>query len=206
MARISAVRTAWTATGVILLYFVLNGMVRAWQWPLALPGIGFEKTTDPYAAALIAVPSGLVLLIVLAVFGATHARSIKSRAVLTRLPQPFGLGDSRSLLLHALQLVLFLIVPIICLFVLTKKFLSGQFCIHAASAWPACGISEAKVMGNWGEHFKYVSLSRAMSAHAYVYQGGVDYWPFWMPMIICVLWVAAFIALGSFVLRLFKQS
>jgi hypothetical protein len=103
-------------------------------------------------------------------------------------------------------LVLFLIVTVICLFVLTKKFLSGQFCIHAASALPACGISEAKVIGNWGEHFKYASLPSAMSAHAYVYQGGVDYWPFWMPMIICVLWALAFIALGSFVLRRFKQS
>src|ERR1700722_19569633 len=198
MARISAIRTAWSAIGVILLYFVLNAVVRAWQWPLALPGIGFEKTTDPYAAALIAVPSGLGLLTVLALFGSSHAGAAKSRSVLARLPQPFGLGDSRSVMLHALQLVFFLLLPVICLVALTTKFLSGQFCMRTASTTPGCGVVGATVVGNWGHHFKYISLGKAIWAHSYIYQGGVDYWPFWMPMMICALWVIALTTVASF--------
>ncbi|MCU1302297.1 MAG: hypothetical protein JWQ87_2581 [Candidatus Sulfotelmatobacter sp.] len=191
---------------MILLYFVLNGVVRAWQWPLALPGIAFEKTTDPYAAALIAVPSGLVFLIVLAVFGALHANDVRSHAVLNRLPQPFGLGDSRSILLHSLQLALFLLLPLICLLALTKKVFSGQFCEHVASATSACGIVGARVIGNWGEHFRYVSPAKAIGEHAYLYQGGVDYWPFWMPMMICILWILALTGVGSFIVKLFKKT
>jgi len=206
MAKTSALRTAWAATGVILLYLLLNSVARAWQWPLTLPGIGFEKTTDPYAAALIAVPCGLLLLMVLAVFGAAHANAMKSHAVLTRLPQPFGLGDSRSILLHSLQLTLFLLVPLICLFALTRKFFSGQFCEHVASAASACGIVGARVIGNWGDHFKYVSPAKAIGQHAYLYQGGVDYWPFWMPMIICVLWMIALTGVASFMVSLFRNS
>jgi hypothetical protein len=206
MAKTTALRTAWTATGVLLFYFVLNGVVRAWQWPLTLPGIGFEKTTDPYVAALITVPPGLVLLIVLAIFGKSHAGTVRARGVLERLPQPFGLGDSSSVLLHSLQLTIFLLIPVIALFVLTGKFLSCQFCERIGSSAPACGVVGARVVGNWGSHFKYVSLAKAIGAHAYLYQGGVDYWPFWLPMIVAILWVVAITEIAWFGVRLFRRA
>jgi hypothetical protein len=206
MAKTAALRTAWTATGVLLFYFVLNGVVRAWQWPLALPGIGFEKTTDPYAAALITVPPGLVLLSVLVIFGASHASSVTGRGLRARLPQPFALGDSRSVLLHSLQLAIFVLIPTICLFALTRKVLSGQFCERVASVAPGCGVVGARIVGNWGSHFKYVSLSKAFGEHAYLYQGGVDYWPFWLPMIIAALWIVAIAGIVSFGLRLFRRG
>jgi hypothetical protein len=116
-----------------------------------------------------------VLLIVLTIFGTFHAETGRARGVLAQLPQPFGLGDSGGMLLHSLQLAIFLLIPVICLFALTRKFLSGQFCERIGSAAPACGVVGAK--GSWqlGAHFKYVSLAKAFGAHAYVDQGGVDY-------------------------------
>jgi hypothetical protein len=109
-------------------------------------------------------------------------------------------------MLHALQLVLLLLLPVICFVALTTKFLSGQFCMRTASATPGCGVVGATVAGNWGHHFKYISLTKAIWAHAYIYQGGVDYWPFWMPMIICALWVIALTAVASFVVKVFRQT
>jgi hypothetical protein len=206
MADTRGLRAAWTAIGAILFYFTVNALARAWQWPLALPGIGFEKTTDPYAAALIAVPTGLVLLALLATCGAAHAARVKRGGVFARMPQPFGLGDSRNLLLHALQIAVFLVVPLFSLVALTRKYFSGQFCARIQTSTQGCGITGASAIGNWSAHFRYVPLGKAIAEHNYVYQGGVDYWPFWMPLIICVLWLLMSAAVGFFVTRLIRPE
>lgn len=206
MADTRGLRAAWTALGAILFYFTVNALARGWQWPFALPGIGFDKTTDPYAAALIAVPSGLVLLTILAICGALNAARVKRGGVLARIPQPFGLGDSRSVLLHALQVVLFLIVPLFGLLALTRKYFSGEFCVRVQGSTQGCGITGASAIGNWSEHFRYVPLGKAIAEHNYVYQGGVDYSPFWFPMLLCVLWICALTALGYFAMKLTRRN
>jgi hypothetical protein len=206
MANTGAIRTVWTAVGAIVFYFSLNALARAWQWPLALPGIAFEKTTDPYAAALIAVPTCLSLLSVLFTLGASHSARVKRPNLLLRIPRPFGLADPWNRPLHVVQLVLFVLFPLISVATLTRKVFSGQFCVRDASAIQGCGVGGVKVIGNWGEHFRYMSVSQAIGAHIYVYQGGVEYWPFWMPLVICLLWVAAICALAVFVRNLMRRE
>jgi len=202
MPNTGAIRTVWTTLGAILFYFSLDAVARAWQWPFALPGIGFEKNTDPYAAALIAVPICLVLLTILLSLGANHAARVKHGSLLVKMPPPFGLADARNRPLHALQLLLFVVFPLVSLATLTLKAFSGQFCVRDGSTAQACGVTGVKVVGNWGQHFTYVSMSRGIGAHIYVYQGGVEYWPFWLPLLICLLWVTAIYTLALFVHKL----
>ena len=188
--------TVWMIWGVGLLYLTFNSIAQAYGWPFKLPGLAFEKW-DRYATALVAVPIVLVGLVVLAAIGISHARA-SGAGWRARLPVPFGLTDPESGLLHVAQLFAFVVLPLMGAGSLFAKFLSGSYCRRAADSGKAVAcLKEGYVVTGDGV-FRYVSWGDATPSGNYIYEGGPDFWPFWQPVLYCLLWVATLIALALF--------
>jgi hypothetical protein len=196
--------TLWLVIGAALFYFLLNAISAAQGWPFKLPGISFEKF-DRYAVALVATPLSLLGLSALLGVGAAYARAASGADIRHRLPVPFKLGDPDSLLLHGTQVAAFVIWPLIATVSLFIKYLGGQFCRKTIGA-TGCGLDGyARVGENWN-HFAYVPPADAFSSREFIYQGGPDYWPFWTPVGVCVLWIVMLCILTAFLRNVFKPG
>lgn len=194
----------WLIVGAALFYFLFNAVAAAQHWPFDLPGVKFEGF-DRYAVALVATPIGLLASSILLCLGAEHARKSKSHCLSRRLPVPFRLGDPDSAILQAVQLVSFVLLPVVALVSLYLKYLGGQFCRRAQDAAKGCDTTGYVRIGDEWDHFNYVPWGLATKSREFVYQGGPDYWPFWEAIGISLLWVALAAALGWFLICLLRR-
>ncbi|HEY8696043.1 MAG TPA: hypothetical protein VIM02_00365 [Rhizomicrobium sp.] len=208
--RKEAAELLWYVLGAFLFYFLWNAVSAAHGWNLTLPGLNF-KDWDPYGAALVATPIGLVCFATLMCIGALYARRSESARPIGRLPIPFKLGDPDSVVLHAAQAMALIVLPFVALISLFDKFLNGSFC-HlvrlqglAAPGHDACGNGKVPYDRSPLSLFSYVAPREAFRPNAFVYQGGNTYWPFWEPLAICVLGLIALASLAWFAFEVFKM-
>jgi len=198
----STSNTLWLVIGASLFYFLLNAISAAQGWPFKLPGISFEKF-DRYAVALVATPIGLIGVAVLLGIGIVHGRASTRTEVRRRLPIPFKLGDPDSVFLHICQIVAFVGLPLLALASLTAKYFKGDFCREAAQG-TACGLNGYMRVGDRWDHFAYVAPGEAFASRHFIYQGGPDYWPFWTPIGVLLLWALVLCMLAAFAWNVLK--
>lgn len=194
----------WLVIGASLFYFLLNAISAAQGWPFKLPGISFEKF-DRYAVALVATPIGLIGLGALLGIGTVHASASTRNEIRRRLPIPFKLGDPDSVFLHVCQIVAFVVLPLLALASLTAKYFKGDFCRQAAQG-TGCGLSGYTRVGDRWDHFSYVAPGEAFASRHFIYEGGPDYWPFWMPVGVSLLWMLALCMLAAFTGTVLKSK
>lgn len=196
--RATTLARLWLVIGVFELYLMLNAMVGAYKWGLKFPGIAFEFG-KPLDAALIGCVAGLGVMMVLLWVGQRYARHFCNEARLHRLPPPFSLNDRNSLVLHLAQLAAFLLLPLIALISLFIKYIDGPFCVRTETETIGCDTNGFEQVGAGADHFSYVPFSQVLPSRSYIYGNGADYWPFWEPWAILLLWVAVFVLLGRFI-------
>lgn len=203
--RQATLANLWFVVGVALFLFLLNSISAAYGWPFKIPGIT-PANVDRYAVALHATPPGLLGLAAVLGFGALHVRRSDAALARHRLPPPFRLNDPGSLFLHAVQVSAFVILPVAALTSLSRKYLNGTFCRQTSGVSADCGVSGYVRVGNGLDHFTFVPANLAFKSRAFIYQGGPDYWPFWTPFGITLLWLIVIAFAIWFSFELFRDK